>query len=175
MKNKFGLIKNKEPNMSNVEQFTLYHLKDLKFFLTKNMFDKPDNIWIKKYPIITKRKYMGCYDSFKIRTHAEWGIENVRSDEDIFETSIDLSPLDEYEYTIKLDEYYDILDQTCETCGKGGHNKDYCEETEDIMGYTIFENMPPEEEYISDEEDENEEENEEENEPYTVNKRYWYY
>jgi hypothetical protein len=137
------------------------------------MFDKPNNVWTKKYPIITKRKYMGCYDSFKIRTHAEWGIQHVRSDEDIFETTnIDLSPLDEYEYTTKLDEYYKILDQTCKTCGKGGHNKDCCEEVEDIMGYTVYENIPPlEDDYISDEEDEDEEDED----PYIVNRRYRYY
>ncbi len=122
--------------------------------------ETPRNKWIEKYPIITSRKFTGDYESLKTKLHYEHGIENVRSDEDYFDSLI-LSPIDEYNYTVKLDEYDAYINQDCDKCGYWGHFEENCTREENIMGYPIFENMEPEEEYIDDDEWEEEEEEEE--------------
>lgn len=139
--------------------FRVYHLQNFKYFLTREE-ERPENKWIEKYPIVTVKKFTGDYNSLRTKLHYEHGIENVRSDEDYID-NLNLCFVDEYNYNSKLDDYISFLEQDCNKCGYWGHSENNCKEQEDIMGYTIFENLEFEDELPVDNE-EFEEEHEEE-------------
>lgn len=124
-------------------QFVVYFLQNFKVFITRQI-ETPSNKWIEANPIITKRKFL-CnneeqYELQKTKYHNEYGIDNVRSDEDYFDSLI-LSFVDEYNYNIKLDEYLKQTDIICGKCLKPGHYDSYCNEEEDAFGHTIYENL----------------------------------
>lgn len=134
-----------------------YHLKNNKFFITKEVEEIPTNNWVKKHPILTKRKFKGDFEQIRRNFHWNYGIENVRSDDDYL-PSTNLSFVDKYNYEVKLDEMEKIMEQSCEECGKGGHNQYNCEEETDILGRDIFRFVK----LVDEEDDEPEEEEEEE-------------
>lgn len=119
--------------------YRVYYLQNFKIFLTKDEY-RPNNKWIEKYPIITIRKFQGDYESLRTKLHYEYGIDNVRSDEDYFDSLV-LSFVDKYNYTVRLEEYEKILNQNCDKCGYWGHFQHNCTEQEDILGHSIFENL----------------------------------